>query len=417
VTGGVKKVRTSTRKIVVSPNPSLPSSATGSVPVKSSEEPVKKAVVGLRRTTIGLVSLLVVLLVGMCFYKWNCLQEEQKTKVLQAWAFDQQYCKAFGSMTNAMAGVETFTAEAQALIKAQQDQLSAKKVMTNLDRQANEALDGYQIKFKKLFSDAVIIRNHAEIAKLEPFSQKNINARYLEELKLGLGKQREFAQSMLVKCEEIKLLLEEMKIQCAKIAAAAIAVQKAQPPKLVKELTKGSGVDFTPVQFMGMKEIHDFRLNEDDLLILAVWNSQPEVECGAEISTLALTRREGGRAFIAGAGQTFQLGTVSLMGLSTRSQFPEIEAVADSQVGSKSNEWVVASMPNITFKKARTKDAIVYKAAGMSESQAGGKRLYASAFVFQAKVRGTYSLDGQMVLQAPNDTAKVSWMIWVARRE
>jgi hypothetical protein len=51
------------------------------------------------------------------------------------------------------------------------------------------------------------------------------------------------------------------------------------------------------------------------------------------------------------------------------------------------------------------------------ESHAGEKRLYASAFVFEARARGYYSVDGQMILQVPNDTAKVSWMIWIDRFE
>jgi hypothetical protein len=410
-----KKIKAGTQNLLIPKGAPTSSITTASQPLAN---PVPSQSTGLFKKSGAKIVLMVgcvSVLLGVMYCKYICKNENQNALYLQAWGVDRLYCKAFVSMTNALAGVEALTTEAQALITTQQEQLSAKKVMNSSDRQACEALEGYQTKFKKRFKEAVIIRNQAEFAKLDPVSQKNMDAQGLEYLKLILEKQRESALAMLAKEEEIKSLLAEMKIQCAKTAAASIAAQKIQPPKFVKELAKGSGVDFTVVQFMAIKEIHDVRMNEKDIFILAVWSPQPEVECGAEVKTLALTRREGGRAYIAGPEKKAQLGPASLMGLSTLSQFPTIDAIADSCVGSKSNEWVVASMPNIKFTKSLTKDELLYQVTGVPESQAGEKRLYASAFVFEPKMRGSFSLDGQMTLQAPNNTAKVSWMIWIAR--
>jgi serine/threonine protein kinase len=417
VTGGVKKIRTSTRKIVV-PNKPLVPSATGSVPVKAETQPVSKPVLssGTRFMTLGLVSLLLILLIGVFFCAKNCRREEQKAVALQTWAIDKQYCKVFRVMTEKLSAVEAFIVEAQALIKAKQDQLDAQKIKDDASRKLNEELSAYQKRAQTLLNEAIVIRNHAELAKLDPLPPEAMNAKYLAEIKLGLEKQREYAQTMIVKGEEARTLLAEVKDKAA-VIAQAVAAKPLPPPKLLKELARGSGHDFTSVKFLPMKELHEFRMNEKDLLILAIWSPEPGVESGAEVSTLVVTRREGGRAVVAGTTKMYNLGSASLMGLSTLSQFPVMEATGDSQVGGKSNEWVVASMPNITFKKSSTQDLIAYKAAGTPESQAGEKRLYASAFVFEARLRGTYSLDGQMVLQALNDKATVSWMVWIARRE
>jgi len=415
VTGGVKKIKTSTRKIVVPNKPSSPS-ATGSVPEKVETQPVSQPASGsgTRFMTMGLVALLLVLLSCVFFCKQNCRREQKKTLALQTWAIDKQYGKAFRLMTEQLSTVEALTVEAQAFIKEKQDQVDAQKIKDGAGRKLNEALSAYQKRVQDLFNEAVVIRNHAELAKLDPLPPEAVNCKYLAEIKLGLEKQREYTQAMMAKGEEAKTLVAELK---EKVATLQTSAKPLPPPKLVKELARGSGRDFTVVQFMGMKEIHDVRMNEKDIFILAVWSPQPEVECGAEVKTVALTRREGGRAYIAGPEKKAQLGPVSLMGLSTLSQFPTIDVIADSHVGSKNNEWVVASMPNIKFTKAVTKDELIYQVAGTPEAQAGEKRLYASAFVFEPKMRGSFSLDGQMTLQAPNNTATVSWMIWIARRE
>jgi serine/threonine protein kinase len=410
VTGGVKKIKTSTRKIVDPNKPSVPS-ATGSVPVKVETRPISKPASGsgIRLVTLGLVALFLVLLACVFFCKQKCRFEEQKAIVLQAWTIDKQYGKAFHLMTEKLSTVEAHTVEAQAFIKAQQDHLDAQKIKGGAGLKLSEELSACQKRVQTLFNDAVVIRNHAELAKLDSLPQEAMNAKYLAEIKLGLEKQQEFTKAMMAKGEEAKTLLDELKGKAATLQAA---VKLLQPPKLIKELVHGSGRDFTNVQFMPIKELHDIRMNEKDLLILAVWSPEPGVECGAEVSTLALTRREGGRTFAARPG-----GPASLMGLSTLSQFPAIEASVVAQAGATSNEWVVASMPTIRFKKPTNKDVVVYQVAPAPVNQTGEKRLYAAAFVFEARTRGSYSLDGQMTLQAPNDTATVSWMAWIARFE
>jgi serine/threonine protein kinase len=220
VTGGVKKVRTSTRKIVV-PNKPAVLSATGSVPVKAQEEPIFKPASGTRFVTLGLASLLVLLLTGVFFCRQNCMREERKAIALQTWAIDKQYCKAFRLMTEKLSTVEALTVEAQVFIKKQQDQLAARKIKDSATLKLNDELSAYQNKFQKLFNEAVVIRNHAEIAKQDPWSQEAVDGKYLSEFKSGLEKQREYTQAMMTKGEEAKILLSELKTTLATLASAS----------------------------------------------------------------------------------------------------------------------------------------------------------------------------------------------------
>jgi len=210
VTGGVKKIKASTRKIVAPNRPSV-SSATGRIPVKVDDQSECKLAFRPWFVVLGLASLLLVLLTCAFFCKQKCRREEQKAIVLQTWAIDKQYGKAFRLMTENLSMIEALTVEAKAFIKVKKDQLEALKIKDDSGRKRSEELGAYQKKFQMLLHEAVVIRNHAEIAKLDPLPQEAVNEKYLAEIKLGLEKQREYAQAMMAKGEEAKTLLAELK--------------------------------------------------------------------------------------------------------------------------------------------------------------------------------------------------------------
>jgi hypothetical protein len=346
---------------------------------------------------------------------------DKNTLCLQVWAVDKQYTKAFGVMDDSLMDIEKLLKEAQGVIKSRKAHRAIGTMEKGVGLKQDEDLDATAKKFETLLQEAVMVRNQAEMAKLEPCNQEEITAGQLARLKKGLEAQKEYTTAIEKKADEAERLLAALMQKGGSLETASTNSQKKayvdKGPKIKNELASGVGKNAAVITFGKEKGLQNFKMEEGDSLIIAMWNPQPGVEGGGDVHSLCITRTEGGRAYIAGLTCNSGLGELSKKGITRRSKFPAIEKVEVAQQGKSEGELSVPSMGGITFRFSKESNAWKLDSPRIRRMHTPENTESAPAFIFKMKREGTYSLSGQLVLRAPTPETSIIWMVWTARFE
>lgn len=421
VVSGSKKTKAGTQNLLIPKGAPTSTIITASQPMLS---PLPGQAKGIFKTCCPKILLLIGclgLIAGVMYYKSIGKTNEKNALYLQVWSVNKQYVKAFGAMDDSLMDIEKLFKEAQGVIKSQKAQRATGIMEKGAGLKQDEELDATTKKFEALLQEAVVVRDQAEMAKLEPCNQEEINAGQLARLKKGLENQKEYTTAIEKKADEAERLLTEVLQKGNTLETASTNSQKnARVDKGLKikdELASGVGKNATVITFEKEKGLQNFRMEEGDSLIIAMWNPQPGMEGGGEVSRLCITRTEGGRAYIAGLVCNTGLGELSKKGLTRRSKFPAIEKVEAAQQGKYEGELSVPSMGGITFRFSKASNAWKLDAPRNRRMHTPENTESAPALVFKMRRDGTYSLSGQLVLRAPTPETSIIWMVWTAKME
>lgn len=359
-------------------------------------------------------------------------KSEQERLFAKGQKVEAQYSKVFTFIQDSYSKAEKLAGEAQqvvAALEAQSDKLAkggaalAGKVsdIRSLGQQINEVL-----------KEAEAFRSQAEKNKPAPLTMESVDVTQLAKLQQEVSARLEDGKAVKVRLGEADRLLAGMKSQWAALETEAekIAANAQRPPGERKdvprtnpgqtqrpsgdknELAKGVGKDAASVDLAQQKGLREFKLNDGESLVLAVWQSNATEEGGGVLKKVQLARKGGEKAEFKGEPVDTALGTYSLKAVAPADQFPAIARTMDALSGPKSGNYVVPSAKGIQF-NATNDPGVSLSSSG--QPLADTKEGWAPALVFTAKQNGFYSLSGTLVLQAQKPQTTLSWMAWVLR--
>jgi len=416
-----KKIKAGTQNLLIPKGAPTSSITTASQPLQSVLPDQTKCFFKTCYPKILLLAGCLALIAGVMCHKCNCKRDEPNTLYLQAWTVDKQYVKEFGAMEDSLKDLEELCNEAQRTMKSLQARaVTGEGVTPNGEGlKKDEDFGDYQKKFEGLLQDAVALRNQAEIAKLEPFNREEIDAQYVSRLEKGLESQKTYATSIERNATEAERLLSEMMSKMALFDPASTnsqtLAQMAQNLKATKELASGAGKDAMTIDLGKEKGLQNFKMQNGESLIIAMWNPQPGMEGGGEVKPLLITRTDGAKAYFSHTSWITALGLVSFKGISKRSRFPVIEKVESGQPGSNAEEYLVPKMEGLSFRLDKATGIWRLHAAGVRRKIAAGRMESAPALVVKVNRDDTYSMTGQLVLRASDPEANILWMVWTAK--
>jgi serine/threonine protein kinase len=420
VVSGPRKLKKATQKVMSIKPSSTSTILTSSQPL---ENEVPGQAGGLLKTFRAKMVLLLgglSILGGVMVFNHRCYHEDQNALYLQAWSMDKQYAKTFVAMDDSLKDLDEIGQDALGVInilKVKKPEGSNSAVGAGLI--SDGELECYKKKFDKLIQDSVVLRNQAEMAKLEPSSLEEVDGNQLARLKKGLETQKVYAEEIDKNINEGERLLAEIREKGNVLAPTSTnsqnKVQMIAFPK-TKELAGGVGKEAEVVDLAKQEGLKNFQMQEGEYLIIAIWNPQPGMSGGGEIYPLTLTRAEGGKAYIVGHAGSTGMGDFSSKGLFRRTKFPAIEKMEEAKpTANSSNEFHVPSM-GVVFRQPKENQVLKMDVAGRRRRNVEQSES-APALVFKMKRDGTYSLVGKLALRSPSPESKIVWMVWTAKAE